>query len=80
MEYITINSIDYSEAELRKLWLEEYCNQEVITFDGIKVKFFEDKFDQIGRAHVRTPVTAHYIVCRLLLEIKKISRFLIFFP
>ena len=45
MEYITINSIDYSEAELRKLWLEEYCNQEVITFDGIKVKFFEDKFD-----------------------------------
>src|SRR3546814_10704176 len=26
---------------------------------------------QIGRAHVRTPVTNHHLVCRLLLEKKK---------
>src|SRR3546814_9898294 len=29
---------------------------------------------QIGRAHVRTPVTNSHIVCRLLLEKKKLSK------
>src|SRR6187397_3275884 len=38
------------------------------------VIFLEDLLQysqQIGRAHVRTPVTVHHLVCRLLLEKKK---------
>src|SRR3546814_3780681 len=31
-----------------------------------------DRHDQIGRAHVLTPVTNAHLVCRLLLEKKKI--------
>lgn len=45
MSYINIKPKDYSEEELREMWRVEYCNQEVVTFDGIKVKFFEDRFD-----------------------------------
>src|SRR3546814_6308770 len=33
----------------------------------------EATFVQIGRAHVRTPVTNAHLVCRLLLEQKKLS-------
>src|SRR3546814_10110995 len=32
---------------------------------------FLDRVDQIGRAHVCTPVTNAHLVCRLLLETKK---------
>ena len=33
------------EAELRLLWKTEYCEQEILTFDKVKVKFYEDMFD-----------------------------------
>ena len=33
------------EQEMRKLWKEEYCLAEIETFDGVKVKFYEDMFD-----------------------------------
>ena len=33
------------EAEMRKLWKQEYCLKEIETFDGISVKFYEDMFD-----------------------------------
>lgn len=33
------------EQEMRKLWKEEYCIAEIETFDGVKVKFYEDMFD-----------------------------------
>ncbi len=33
------------EQEMRKLWKEEYCTAEIETFDGVKVKFYEDMFD-----------------------------------
>lgn len=33
------------ELEMRKLWKEEYCKEEIETFDGVKVKFYEDMFD-----------------------------------
>src|SRR3546814_3953794 len=37
-------------------------------FDGLVI---EGRADQIGRAHVWTPVTNAHLVCRLLLEKKK---------
>src|SRR3546814_1068900 len=40
---------------------------------GIANRGFERRFEQIGRAHVRTPVTNAHLVCRLLLEKKKIN-------
>ena len=33
------------ESEMRKIWKEEYCDEEIETFDGVKVKFYEDMFD-----------------------------------
>ena len=44
----------------------------VLAKDGLKrVEHF---ISEIGRAHVRTPVTFLYLVCRLLLEKKNLSR------
>ncbi len=47
MAYKKIKSYQFSEIELRKIWLEEYCQNEIIIFDGVKVKFYEDMFDHI---------------------------------
>jgi len=33
------------EAEMRKLWHDEYCIKEIETFDEVKVKFYDDMFD-----------------------------------
>jgi predicted RNA binding protein with dsRBD fold (UPF0201 family) len=33
------------EAEMRKLWHDEYCINEIETFDEVKVKFYDDMFD-----------------------------------
>ncbi len=35
------------EAEMRKLWKEEYCDKELKTFDNVVVKCYEDMFDHI---------------------------------
>lgn len=34
-----------TEAELRKLWSDTYCNAPIKTFDGIEVKFYSNMFD-----------------------------------
>ena len=33
------------EIEMRKIWKDEYCLSEIETFDGVKIKFYEDEFD-----------------------------------
>ncbi len=45
MAYKKIKSYELTEAEMRKIWADEYCQQEIETFDGVKVKFYEDMFD-----------------------------------
>ena len=35
------------EAEMRKIWHDEYCIFEIETFDQVKVKFYDDMFDHI---------------------------------
>ena len=45
MAYKKIKSYLMSEAELRQLWSETYCNSPIKTFDGIKVKFFSNMFE-----------------------------------
>ena len=47
MAYKKIKSYELTEAEMRKIWADEYCQKEIETFDGIKVKFYEDMFDHI---------------------------------
>ena len=47
MAYKKIKSYQLSEAEMRKIWVDEYCQQEIETFDGVMVKFYEDMFDHI---------------------------------
>jgi hypothetical protein len=47
MAYKKIKSYDLTEAELRKIWKDEYCENEIITFDGVTVKCYEDMFDHI---------------------------------
>jgi hypothetical protein len=45
MEYKRIKPYSISEAELRKIWSETYCEQTIKTFDDIEVKFYSNMFD-----------------------------------
>ena len=45
LEYKQIIARNYSEEQLRELWRTEYCQQEIYTFDNIRVKFFDSNFD-----------------------------------
>lgn len=47
MEYKKLKSQHLTEDELRKRWKDEYCNvsNEIVTFDRIVVKFYENMFD-----------------------------------
>ncbi|MEY5049783.1 MAG: hypothetical protein RLZZ175_3142 [Bacteroidota bacterium] len=47
MEYKKIKPQKMTEEELRQLWKMEYCISEILTFDNIKVKFYEDMFDHV---------------------------------
>jgi len=45
MAYKKIKPQNLSEVELREIWSKEYCKQDIITFDNVQVKFYEDMFD-----------------------------------
>lgn len=47
MPYKKLKVQNYSEQDLRDIWMNEYCNQSkpIYTFDKILVKFYEDMFD-----------------------------------
>ena len=47
MKYRKIKSHQLSEADMRKMWGEEYCLTEIETFDRIMVKCYADMFDHI---------------------------------
>lgn len=47
MAYKKIKPYLLTEAELRKMWEDEYCQSEIETFDGVMVKFYADMFDHI---------------------------------
>lgn len=47
MAYIRIKSYNITETELRNIWKQEYCDKEIITFDNVAVKFYEDMFDHV---------------------------------
>ena len=45
MAYRKIKPYNLTEAELRKIWSDTYCNEPVITFDKIEVQFYSNMFD-----------------------------------
>ncbi len=49
MAYKKIKSYNLSEAELRQLWADEYCDKEnpIYTFDHVLVTFYSSMFDHI---------------------------------
>lgn len=47
MAYKKIKSYQLTEAELRKIWEDQYCQAEIETFDGVMVKFYADMFDHV---------------------------------
>ena len=47
MAYKKIKPHLLSEIDLRKIWREEYCEQDIFTFDSVQVKFYEDMFDHV---------------------------------
>ena len=49
MAYKKIKSYTMSEAELRQLWKDEYCNKAIVikTIDNVEVSFYEDMFDHV---------------------------------
>lgn len=47
MFYRKVKAFKFSENELRNIWREEYCGQDIYTFDKVLVKFYEDMFDHV---------------------------------
>ena len=47
MEYKKIKPYTLSEVELREIWSIEYCREDIITFDEVHVRCYEDMFDHI---------------------------------
>lgn len=47
MAYKKVKSHKMTEEEFRRIWKEEYCDQEVHTFDNVEVLFFEEMFDHV---------------------------------
>ena len=47
MAYKKLKSYQLTEEELRIIWRDEYCKEEIQTFDGVMMKFYEDMFDHI---------------------------------
>jgi len=45
MPYKKLKSYQYTEAELREIWSETYCEKVIVTFDKIVVKFYSEMFD-----------------------------------
>lgn len=45
MSYKRIRPQNFEEADLREIWRTEYCLAPIITFDSVKVLFYEDMFD-----------------------------------
>jgi len=45
MAYNKLKPQHLSEAELREIWRTEYCENDIVTFDNVQVKFYEDMFD-----------------------------------
>lgn len=45
--YKKIKPQNYTEEQLREIWKKEYCEKPLVTFDAVKVLFYEDKFDHI---------------------------------
>lgn len=45
MAYRKIKPQNFTEEELREIWNAEYCNANIITFDGISVQFYASMFD-----------------------------------
>jgi hypothetical protein len=45
MAYQKIKSYKFSEQDLRKIWSDVYCNNKIMTFDGIEVQFYSSMFD-----------------------------------
>jgi hypothetical protein len=44
-KYQQLVAKDYTEENFREIWHERYCNQEIYTFDNIRVKFYDNNFD-----------------------------------
>lgn len=45
MAYKKIKAYNFSEQELRKIWSDSYCENLIVTFDNIEVKFYSSMFD-----------------------------------
>lgn len=39
--------VEEREVKMRELWCDEYCKEDIETFDGVLVRFYEDMFDHI---------------------------------
>src|SRR3546814_8245275 len=71
------DSYRYVQRNAMKVWesdgqlsLMELLKADPDVAAALTAEQIEEKFNQIGRAHVRTPVTNAHLVCRLLLEKK----------
>ena len=43
--YKLIVASNYTEGQFRDMWQAAYCKQHIVTFDGIRVHFYDSNFD-----------------------------------
>ena len=57
--YKLIVARDHTEQYFRDMWSAAYCKQEIYTFDGIRVYFYDDNFDHaFYESTDRRPITS----------------------
>jgi hypothetical protein len=76
LEYTKLKISDYSEEELKELWREEYCDAEIFTFDGIRVKFYMDNFEHAfyessKRNYIKKEASYGYKDCLSAIRVEK---------
>ena len=60
MELLKLKTVE----EYRKYFIDNYCNQDIYCYDGMKVKFYEDQFEHGRRELLNLGHTfAHAIEC-----------------
>lgn len=72
--YKLIVAKDYTEQYFRDMWTAAYCKQEIYTFDGIRVYFYDDNFDHAFYESTDRRQGIHKSKKKDVLSLKRLAR------
>lgn len=73
-KYQLIVARNYTEEQMREIWHNEYVCQNIVTHDGITVKFYDDNFDHAFYESSRRNVSKNDIHYKDSLSMQRLSR------